>query len=177
MATRALEWVLVLGAAVSGCGGEAEPQALDALPVDQAALPTLGSPEMEPPFEPSIGADPPSSIRREELRQLADDYLHKEVGPDDRGATLAQIRALSPRDGKAFRSILAERSGLSGIPLEVYQAMTDVAFEHRASAFALDPSLVDIAVRRAFERYVREWGRERVEEAVERYLDSLQGGS
>ena len=107
------------------------------------------------------------------MRQLADDYLHQELGPGDQGTTLDQIRALPPVDGKAFRTILMEKDALSGVPREVYDAMTNVAFENGTSAFDLDATLTRQAVRRAIEAHLPDWGHDRVEDTIDRYLESL----
>jgi hypothetical protein len=174
---RVTRWptVLLLSASVLACEA-AEPAAATGAPGLEAPArepPPAGPAELAQSRPPATGTPAPSATRIQELRQLADDYLHEELGPGDPGTTLDQIRALPPVDGRAFRTILMEKDALSGVPREVYDAMTDVAFENGTSAFDLDATLTRQAVRRALEPHLRDWGHDRVEETIERYVESL----
>jgi len=167
--------VLLLSASVLACEVAEPAVATSALGPDAPELdpPPVGPAELAQARAPAIGTAPPSATRLRELRQLADDYLHQELGPGDQGTTLDQIRALPPVDGKAFRTILMEKDALSGVPREVYDAMTNVAFENGTSAFDLDATLTRQAVRRAIEAHLPDWGHDRVEDTIDRYLESL----
>lgn len=112
-------------------------------------------------------AEPAGSLSSAEIEQLAYDFSHAEPQPEQQGDSLAPLRRLSAEDLRRFRVALATLKPLEGLAREMFDAYTDVLYEHRVFMLDAGPELMEEAVRRAFAKHSHEWGPDVVERAVQ----------
>jgi hypothetical protein len=112
-------------------------------------------------------AEPMDSLSAAEIEALAYDYRHNQLLPDPNGDSLASLRRLSPEDLRRFRVALADSSSVDGLLRDMYDAYTDVCYEHRVFMLDAGPELEEQALRRALAKHSHEWPPELVEQAVQ----------
>jgi len=112
-------------------------------------------------------AEPMGSLSAQEVERLAYDFKHGEMLPDQNGDSLAQLRRLSPEDLRRFRVALADLTPMDAMMRAMYDAYTEVLYEHRVFMLDAGPELMEKAMRRAFARFSHDWPPEVVEQAVQ----------
>jgi hypothetical protein len=117
----------------------------------------------------AAGAEPAGSLSDDEIQRLVYDFKHGQA-PERQGDPLDHLRSLSPEDLRRFRVALADQSPTDGLLREMYDAYTDVLYEHRVFMLDAGPELLGEAVRRAFSKHSHEWGPEVVEQAVQHVM-------
>jgi hypothetical protein len=140
---------------VWGCGGPGDPS---------------GGKEAARGVPGAAPAEPAGSLSSDEIEQLAHDFKHDQAPRDTDGHPPAHLKQLSPEDFRRFRVAVADLNQLEGIARELYDAYTDVLYEHRVSGLEAHPELLEEALRRAFAKHAHEWGPDVVEQAVQRVL-------
>lgn len=78
-------------------------------------------------------AHPMGTLSSAAIERLVHDYRHDKLLPDPSGDSLAQLRRLSPEDLKRFRGALADLTPMDVMMRNMYDAYTEVLYEHRVS--------------------------------------------
>jgi hypothetical protein len=146
----------VLWACLLGCGGSD-------VQGDQA--------EVAPATVVTAPAEPMGSLSSAEIRQLAYDFKHDKLLPDQNGDLLAPLRRLSPEEHRRFRMALADMTPMEGMMRAMCDAYTEVLYEHRVSMLDAGPELMEEAVRRALAKSSPDWPPEVLEQAVQHVVN------
>ncbi|MEO8184803.1 MAG: hypothetical protein ABI895_38840 [Deltaproteobacteria bacterium] len=128
-------------------------------------------PEAAPATVVAAPAEPMGSLSSAEIRQLAYDFKHDKLLPDQNGDLLAPLRRLSPEDHQRFRMALADMTPMEGMMRAMSDAYTEVLYEHRVSMLDASPELMEEAVRRAFAKSSPDWPPEVLEQSVQHVVD------
>lgn len=150
--------VIWAGLLVWGCSGT------DALGDEAVAAPAA---VVAAPAVVAALAEPAGTLSSEEIARLANDYRQDQLLPDPNGDSLAPLRRLSPEDLRRFRVALADSTPMDGMMRAMYDAYTEVLYEHRVFMLDAGPELVQEATRRAFAKFAPDAPPEVVEQAVQ----------